>query len=166
VRLESAMPKDWRLAPLAAVAAAVLAIVVPMTLKRTPTMAQQDTNTDMAQLATLATLPEGASGVRWSQIRQGAGDGILCALVSFDPARADAILAGAPQTKPDGGLVDISIPQWLIAASGARIETQPNGLQAVRSALHTAAPFARSPFLNGFAWRAAPGAIAFCLAAR
>lgn len=118
-------------------------------------------STDAAALAKLITLPGSPQAVRFD-VTDGA-DRVLCALIDDTPGAVGALLAAAPVTHPDGGLLNVTAPDWMVAALSGAITVQADGLQAVALPLHDPSPFARAPFLNGWAFAAGPGRIALCL---
>lgn len=130
----------------------------PMTAAATPSAAPQ---TDAAQLARLIALPGPPQAVRFDV--SGTGDQVLCALLEYAPGTAAAVLQGAPITRPAGGVLNISASDWLVAALAGAIAPRADGMQEVTAPLHDPAPFARSPFLNGWAFDAGGGRVALCL---
>ncbi len=118
-------------------------------------------STDAAALATLITLPGPPQAVQFD-VTAGA-DRVLCALIDDTPAAVAALLAAAPVTHPDGGLLNVTAPDWMVAALAGAITVQPGGLQEVALPLHEPTPFTRSPFLNGWVFAAGPGRLALCL---
>lgn len=118
-------------------------------------------STDAAALAKLITLPGTPQAVRFD-VTEGA-DRVLCALIDDTPQAVAALMAAAPVTHPDGGLLNVTAPDWMVAALEGAITVQPGGVQEVALPLHAPQPFTRSPFLNGWAFGAGPGRIALCL---
>jgi hypothetical protein len=123
--------------------------------------AETQLSTDADALARLITLPLSPQAVRYDLT--GTGDQVLCALIEAAPEAVTAALGAAPVTHPDGGLLNVTAPGWMIAALGGLITVQPGGLQEVAAPLRDPQPFTRAPFLNGWVFAAGPGRIALCL---
>lgn len=122
-------------------------------------------STDLAALGQRLTLPGQPRAARFAEYpaAEGAGDDrLICALVDYGDAAA-GLLADAGVTNPDGALLPLAMPGWLAAELGARIAVQPDGTAATDQPVHGIAPFARSPYVQGFALDAGQGRIALCL---
>lgn len=125
------------------------------------TAAETQLSTDADALARLITLPFSPQAVRYDLT--GSGDQVLCALIEGEPQAVAAALETATLTHPDGGLLNVTAPDWMIADLGGLIAVQPGGLQEVAAPLRDPQPFTRSPFLNGWVFGAGPGRVAVCL---
>lgn len=122
--------------------------------------------TDLAGLGARLVLTPPPNALRYVETRPqpGADDRTLCALLDYaDAATADSLLAAGGVTHPEGGILPFTLPDWMAEALGPAIELLPDGLAATTAPIHGVGPFARSPYLQGFAMGAGPGRIALCL---